>query len=88
MARTVEGSGALGGEGARFVVVLGLDAGLAGQLAAARGVQLERGQAVRTGPGCALCHRPDCTQRSLPPRGASLQFNERSRGLTPFDFSR
>ena len=86
MARTVEGSGALGGEGARFVVVLGLSGGLAGQLAAARGANLNPGQAVRTGPGCGLCHRADCTQRSLPPRGAALQFDERSRGLTPFAF--
>ena len=88
LARTVQGSGALGGEGAQFVVVLGLDAGLAGQLAQARGATLDRAQAVRTGPGCARCHRPDCQQRSLPPRGAALQFDERSRGLTPFNFGR
>jgi predicted transcriptional regulator/DNA-binding XRE family transcriptional regulator len=86
LARTVQGSGSLGSEGAQFVVVLGLDAALAGQLAQARGASLSRDQAVKTGPGCALCHRPDCQQRSLPPRGASLQFDERSRGLTPFDF--
>ena len=86
LARTVQGSGALGGEGAQFVVVLGLDAALAGQLAQARGASLARGQATRTGPGCALCHRPDCQQRSLPPRGTALQFDERTRGLTPFNF--
>ena len=86
LARTVQGSGALGGEGAQFVVVLGLEAVLAGQLAQARGASLGRAQAERTGPGCALCHRPDCQQRSLPPRGTTLQFDERSRGLTPFSF--
>lgn len=88
LARTVQGSGALGGEGAQFVVVLGLEAALAGQLAQARGAALDRTQAVRTGPGCARCYRPDCQQRSLPPRGAALQFDERSRGLTPFTFGR
>ena len=86
LARTVQGSGALGGEGAQFVVALGLDAALAGQLAQARGASLSRDQATRTGPGCALCHRPDCQQRSLPPRGTALQFDERTRGLTPFNF--
>ena len=87
LARTVQGSGALGGEGEQFVVVLGLDAALAGQLTHARGALLDRAQAVRTGPGCERCHRPDCQQRSLPPRGAALQFDERSRGLTPFSFA-
>lgn len=88
MARTVEGSGAPGGESARFVVVLGLDAQLAPQLAQARGLVLDPDRAVATGPGCARCHRGDCQQRSLPPRGAALQFDERSRGLTPFAFAR
>lgn len=86
MARTVEGSGAPGGNGAQFVVVLGLEAGLAGQLSQARGLSLDPGQATPTGPGCARCHRGACQQRSLPPRGAALRFDERSRGLTPFSF--
>lgn len=88
LARTVEGNGALGGEGAQFVVVLGLEAGLAGQLAQTRGIALGTGQAVEIGAGCALCHRADCLQRSLPPRGAALEFDERTRGLTPFSFGR
>ncbi len=88
LARTVQGSGALSGEGAQFVLVLGLDAALAGQLAQARGAGLERSQATRTGPGCARCYQLDCQQRSVPPRGAALLFDERSRGLTPFAFAR
>ncbi len=87
LARTVEGSGAPSGEGARFVVVLGLEARLAGQLAQARGKVLDPAQAAPTGPGCARCHRAACRQRSLPPRGAALAFDERIRGLTPFDFA-
>ena len=94
LARTVQGSGAGGqgssgglGQRADFVVALGLDAGLAGQLAAARGRSLRAEDAIPIGPGCAQCRRPDCMQRSLPPRGASLRFDERARGLTPFEFA-
>ncbi|MFM5952781.1 MAG: short-chain fatty acyl-CoA regulator family protein [Novosphingobium sp.] len=88
MARTVEASGVPGGEGGQFVVVLGLETQLAAQLAQSRGLSLDPAQATATGPGCALCHRADCRQRSLPPRGAALQFDERSRGVTPFAFAR
>jgi predicted transcriptional regulator/DNA-binding XRE family transcriptional regulator len=88
LSRTVEGSGAPGGEGARFVVVLGLEARLASQLAHARGVALDPAHAMLTGPGCARCHRAACRQRSLAPRGLPLAFDERTRGLTPFDFAR
>lgn len=86
-ARTVQGAGASRGGQADFVVALGLEAGLAGQLAAARGQSLQVDDATPVGPGCAQCHRPDCMQRSLPPRGASLRFDERSRGVTPFAFA-
>lgn len=88
IARTVEGSGSPGGQGARFVVALGLEAGLTGQLGLSRGQSLDPAQAVPTGPGCASCHRADCRQRSLAPRGLPLAFDERTRGLTPFDFVR
>ena len=87
LARTVQGSGAGGRAQAEFVVGLGLDAALAGQLAAARGVSLRIEDATPIGPGCARCHRVDCMQRSLPPRGAALRFDERARGLTPFEWS-
>lgn len=86
LARTVDGSGAYGADAARFAVILGIEAGLAGQLAQARGLSLTPASAVPIGPGCARCHRADCQQRSLPPRGAALQFDERRRGLTPFEF--
>lgn len=87
LSRTVQGSGASRSGQAEFVVVLGLDAGLAGQLAAARGQSLRAEDATGIGPGCASCHRPDCMQRSLPPRGAALRFDDRSRGVTPFTFA-
>jgi predicted transcriptional regulator/DNA-binding XRE family transcriptional regulator len=88
IARSVQGSGAIGGDGAQFVVVLGLEAGLARQLTQARGQLLDPDFATPVGPGCVNCRRDGCQQRSLPPRGAALQFDERSRGLTPFDLSR
>ena len=89
MARTVEVSAAApGGNPAQFAVVLGLEAQLASQLALARPYSLDPAQATPIGPGCARCHLGDCRQRSLPPRGAALQFDERSRGLTPFAFAR
>jgi predicted transcriptional regulator len=85
LARTVQGSGTAGS--AEFVVGLGLEAALAGQLAAARGRSLVPASATPIGPGCARCRRVDCMQRSLPPRGAALRFDERARGLTPFEFA-
>jgi predicted transcriptional regulator len=87
MARGVEASAAPSQDSGRFVVVLGLEAKLAGQLAQARGSGLDSASATRIGLGCARCHRPDCFQRSLPPHGAALHFDERARGLTPFTFS-
>lgn len=82
----VEGSGGAGGRSAQFVVTLGLDAALAGQLAPAHDVSAGA-QPIRLGPGCARCRVPDCRQRSLPPRGAALEFDERSRGLSAFTFA-
>lgn len=86
LARTVEGAGAAGNDAARFAVVLGIEARLAGQLSMPGLNGADTRQVVPIGPGCTLCHRSDCMQRSLPPRGAALQFDERSRGLTPFQF--
>jgi predicted transcriptional regulator/DNA-binding XRE family transcriptional regulator len=85
VARTVERSGAAAGEGAAFVVVIGIEAKLAAPLAASRGMVLgPDALAVETGPGCLACPRMDCLQRALPPRGAVLAMEDRSRGLTPF----
>src|SRR3546814_11416880 len=81
MAQTVAGAGASGD--ASFVVVLGVEARLAGELAAARGLSLAEGDAQDIGIGCARCFRLDCRQRSLPPRGARLQIDRITRGLTP-----
>jgi predicted transcriptional regulator len=86
MARTVDGR-ATADASARFAVVLGIEARLAGDLAAARGVSLRENDAIVTGPGCAACRVQGCIQRSLPPRGAALQFSPVEQGITPFRFS-
>jgi XRE family transcriptional regulator, fatty acid utilization regulator len=69
---------------AEFAIGLGLDAKLAASLVAARGIGLTVGEATPIGLGCRACTRPDCPQRSTPPTGRVLVFNERERGLTPF----
>ena len=84
MSRSVEGAGAPGLS--RFVITLGLEAVLAGDLAHARDVSLRPVDAQPIGPGCARCLREACPQRSLPPRGRRLQFADMRRGSTPFEF--
>jgi XRE family transcriptional regulator, fatty acid utilization regulator len=85
IARTVQPqAGREGGVRAEFVVGLGIDAKLAAPLAAARGVDLSNGDATPVGLGCRACTRPDCPQRSAPPAGRVMVFNDRERGLTPF----
>ncbi len=85
LARTVQPQpGRAGTTRAEFAIGLGLDAKLATPLAAARGIDLITGEATPIGLGCRACTRPDCPQRSAPPAGRVLVFNERERGLTPF----
>ena len=85
LSQTVEGSGAPGE--ARFAIVLGVDAAMAGELAQARGMSLRPDDATAIGPGCRNCHVADCRQRSLPPAGRKLEFDRMTRAVTPFDFS-
>jgi len=71
-------------QAAHFVVVLGVEARLAGRLAAG-GALLSAGQgAIVVGPGCIHCAEAGCAQRAQPPRGASLTFDERVEGPMPF----
>jgi XRE family transcriptional regulator, fatty acid utilization regulator len=85
-ARTVHPQSRRAGDvGAEFVVGLGLAAELAGSLALARGTDLT-GRATPVGLGCRQCTRPQCPQRSAPPAGRALLFNERERALSAFSF--
>ncbi|MDX3908460.1 MAG: short-chain fatty acyl-CoA regulator family protein [Sphingobium sp.] len=88
VARTVAAQGAaLQGGRAMFSVALGLKAEFAAPLLAARGLDLIKGEAQAVGPGCTSCERELCAQRSAPPRGRALRFNDRERGLSPFTFA-
>ncbi len=93
LSRSVHPQGGIGGNKSgtenvetEFVIGLGLDANLASPLTMARGVDLKAGSAVQIGLGCQNCTRPLCPQRSAPPAGYALTFNESERGPTPFSF--
>jgi predicted transcriptional regulator/DNA-binding XRE family transcriptional regulator len=89
LSRTVHPQTAVSGAvEAEFAICLGLDAKLAAPLAAARGIDLTGGAATPIGLGCPACTRPECPQRSAPPAGRVLVFNERERGMSPFAFDR
>ncbi len=86
--RTVSGhSAGLQHGQAVFAIALGVRADYAAPLVYAHGLDLDHGDAQPIGLGCAACTRPSCAQRSAPPRGRPLRFNERERGLSPFDFA-
>ncbi|MEK9212787.1 helix-turn-helix domain-containing protein [Sphingomonas sp. 2378] len=76
----------LAGVTASFAVVIGLEAGLAGHLAMARGRD-PVGEASPIGPGCRRCLRIDCPQRAHPPIGRALSVQERERPLNAFHFA-
>ena len=89
LSRTVHPqAGMSGAVNAEFAICLGLEAKLASPLAAARGMELTTGAATPIGLGCPACTRAECPQRSAPPAGRVLVFNERERGMTPFAFDR
>lgn len=87
LSRTVRPQTAVSGSvEAEFAICLGLDAKLASPLAAARGIDLDTAPATPIGLGCPACTRPECPQRSAPPAGRVLVFNERERRMSPFSF--
>ena len=87
LSRTVQGQGFGASGNAMFAISLGVRANLAAPLVYARGLDLDTGGATPIGLGCSACTRPACAQRSAPPRGRTLSFSERERGLTPFEFT-
>lgn len=88
IARTVRPqAGRAGGVAAEFSVCLGVEAALASPMVYARGVDLQNGPATLIGLGCRQCLRTECPQRSHPPAGRVLTFNERERGISPFSFA-
>ena len=87
LARTVTPQGQrFGSVSAEFVVGLGVEAGQAMTLAAARGLDLA-GVATPVGLGCRACFRADCPQRSAAPAGRALTINERERRTSALTFA-
>ncbi|WP_430414708.1 helix-turn-helix domain-containing protein [Parasphingorhabdus sp.] len=88
LSRAVQGIGAgAGGYAPAFAIGLGVAAEYAATLHDARGFDLSAEAADPIGLGCPSCTRVQCSQRSAPPRNRPLKFDERARGLTPFDFA-
>ncbi len=87
LARTVSPQGGhIGQVRAQFSIGIGVEAGLAATMAAARGFDLKHGEATPVGLGCRTCLRQNCPQRAAPPASRPLVFNERERGVSPFAF--
>lgn len=76
-----------GASSGQYAIVLGLEARLAEDLAMARGISLRGEDATRIGLGCSRCFWRDCRQRSLPPKGATLNFELVARASLPYSFS-
>ena len=88
LSRTVQGSGyGAGGSAPEFSIGLGVAADHADALVYAKGMDIKTGDATPMGLGCAACRRNGCAQRSVPPAGRILKFDDRQRGMTPFDFA-
>ncbi|MDZ7588033.1 MAG: short-chain fatty acyl-CoA regulator family protein [Parasphingorhabdus sp.] len=88
LSRAVQGIGwGAGGYSSQYAIGLGLAVDHAPDLHDARGRDLTPPHATPIGLGCAACHRNQCAQRSAPPAGRTLQFDERERGIAPFSFA-
>ncbi len=88
ISRTVQGSGyGAGGAAPEFSIGLGVMSEHAAEMVYAQSIDMSGNDVTRIGLGCAACHRADCAQRSAPPKGRTLKFDDRERGITPFDFA-
>ncbi|WP_422343355.1 helix-turn-helix domain-containing protein [Parasphingorhabdus sp.] len=87
LSQAVQGVGSGAGRNqSEFAIGLGVAADLAASLYDARGLDLSSENADLIGLGCPACTRPNCSQRSAPPKSRILQFDERELGLTPYNF--
>ena len=87
LSRTVTGPTYGAQHPAHFAIAIGVEERYAAALSirGARGSVLT--QAVPIGLGCTACTRADCSQRSAPPAGRALVFNERERTINAFHFA-
>ena len=82
LSRTVEGSASNVRQPSLFVVTLGVEERLGTALTSVNWPD----RAIQVGLGCMRCTRADCAQRSAPPKGRILLFNERERTMNAFHF--
>ena len=88
LARTLDRALRGYGDGAwsEQAVGLGCELKYADKLIYARGLDLEKPNAVQTGPMCRLCERPNCAERAAPPAVKALRVDEWIKGVTAFPF--
>lgn len=82
LSRTVEGNASGGMQPSLFAVALGVEERLGAGLTSIVWPE----QSTPVGLGCRQCTRADCSQRSAPPQGRTLLFNERERTINAFHF--
>lgn len=87
VARTVRnGWTPWGGIEPSFAIGVGCELRYAKSMVYTRGLDLVSPQATPIGPGCAMCDRAHCRQRSQPPAGQRLLVEEGVRGPAPYSF--
>jgi XRE family transcriptional regulator, fatty acid utilization regulator len=69
---------------ALFSVGLGCEARFADRLIYFHQLNLKQAMPTQIGVNCRLCERPNCHERSAPSIVDKMQFNENTRGLSPF----
>jgi len=68
-----------------FAIALGCELSEAHRLVYARGLDLHNADAaVKIGPGCKLCDRPDCVQRAFPAVGKALKLEPEVARFMPY----
>ncbi|QVM83302.1 helix-turn-helix domain-containing protein [Novosphingobium decolorationis] len=88
VARTVASGGNGYGRGqVTRAVALGCAASEASRLVYARGMDADIAKATPIGVTCRLCHRSDCTARSVPPIGRDVMVDDTRRGAQPYTFT-
>lgn len=87
IARTVTRSNGTFGQPAQLLAVgLGCDIKYAPRLVYAKNHNSEQPVATPIGVNCYLCERSDCRTRAHAPLNRKLSFDERSRGISLFQF--
>lgn len=71
----------------KLAIALGCDIAYAPRLIYSKNYNLDQSEPTPIGTNCYLCERPHCRQRAHAPLNKALQFDERARGISLFDFN-